>query len=429
MKVRWSVIWWLFLISLIAYMDRMNFAVAVIPMMKELGISATQMGLIMSGFSMGYLLLNFPGGIIADKYNPSKMLAVILVLWSVATLATGMAWGFLSLFIIRFLFGMGEGSMLPTNTKIVNNWALPRERASANGLWLAALMLGVVIGAPLSGYIVSNWGWRSVFYIFAAMGILVGLLTPFVIKSRPEESARVSKEELTLIKDSISEFNAKQALALGNSSQRAGWLAVLSDKWAWVLMLIYFFSALLFWANVSWLPTYFVKARGIKLSDSALLAALPYLVAIAGATLGYVSDRFTKSWRTPWLIVACSMTIPMIVLSVNAQTLTWSMVGFCVSTFFNWGLVTMCYTIPMELWTRDKVATIAGFMATGGAVAGIIAPTIVGYILDKTGSFKAPYYVFAGATVIALILSIVLNYRERQVKRQHQAVVNISPNL
>jgi sugar phosphate permease len=306
--------------------------------------------------------------------------------------------------------------MLPTNTKLVNNWMLPSERATANGLWLAAMMMGIFIGSPLSSYIITNWGWRSVFYIFAILGIVVGLLTPLIVKSKPEDSHRVSQEELSLIKISITEFNEKQAKALGTT--KVGIASIITDPWVWVLMFIYFFSALLFWANVTWLPTYFVKGRGTNLMSAGLLAGLPYLVAVFGASLGFFSDKLTKGWRTPWLIACTIITIPMVFISVNAQSLALSLVGFCVSTFFNWGLVTLCYTIPMELWTREKVASVAGFMLTGGSIAGILSPSIAGYFLDLTGSFKAPYYIFAGATAVACVLAIALYFRERKVREQ-----------
>ncbi|MDI3326929.1 MAG: MFS transporter, partial [Alicyclobacillaceae bacterium] len=184
-NLRWFILFWLFILSLVSYMDRANLSVAVPHIMKEFHLNATEIGVVISGLTIGYAVLNFFGGFLADRFSPRVILTVCLALWSLFTVGTGMVWSFASLLVMRIIFGAAEGPLLPSNTKMVSNWMLPSERGFASGLWLSALTLGTVVGAPLSGYIVEYWGWRSVFYIFGIGGLFLAVLTYAVLRDKP----------------------------------------------------------------------------------------------------------------------------------------------------------------------------------------------------------------------------------------------------
>ena len=158
------MLFWLFAVVLISYFDRVNFSVSAPLIMKEFNLGAAFMGIIMSAFNIGYAVFNFYGGFLAEKYSARKFMTFILFLWSVMTIFTGFGWSFISFLVIRIIFGMCEGPLVLINTKLVNRWMLPNERARASGLWLAAMPVGVVFGVLLSGFIVQSYGWRSVFY-------------------------------------------------------------------------------------------------------------------------------------------------------------------------------------------------------------------------------------------------------------------------
>ena len=151
------------------------------------------MGIIMSAFNIGYTVFNFYGGFLAEKYSARKFMTMILFLWSIMTILTGFGWSFASFLVIRIIFGMCEGPLVLINTKLVNHWMLPNERATASGLWLAAMPIGVVIGVLLSGIIVESYGWRIVFYIFGIAGVIMAALNWKILRDHPDDHPSISK--------------------------------------------------------------------------------------------------------------------------------------------------------------------------------------------------------------------------------------------
>lgn len=414
-KLRWLMLGWLFLITMVSYMDRANLSMAVPLLMKEFHLTASQIGVVISGLTIGYTVLNFPGGFFADRFSPKKVLITAFILWSIFTVATGMVWSLTSLIIVRILFGASEGPLAPSNTKLVSNWMLPQERGTASGLWLSAMTLGVVVGGPLSGLIIQNLGWRSVFYIFGIGGFVLVALSAYILSSKPEEHKLISKEELALIK----KYNTQEASTSNEGKASTGTILreILGNPLTWLLALIYFGLAALFWANLGWLPTYFVKARNSSILSSGFYSAIPNITASIGAILvGTFSDRIFKSRRTPLLIITSLIMLPAVFLAVNASSVIGALAAFSVATFADMAAIGMMWAIPMELFPKNRVAIASGFMLACGSLAGIISPIFMGYILDKTGSFNNAYYVFGIAALISALLAVPLYLKEKGVR-------------
>ncbi|MBE3588460.1 MAG: MFS transporter [Thermoanaerobacteraceae bacterium] len=412
-RLRWFILGWLFIITLVSYMDRVNLSVAVPLIMKEFHLNASQIGVVISGLTIGYTIMNFPGGFLADRFSPKWILVIALILWSLLTIATGLAWSFASLFIIRILFGASEGPLGPCNTKIVSQWMLPRERGTASGLWLSAMTLGMVVGAPLSAYIIHSYGWRSVFYIFGVGGIGLALLTTYLLQSKPEEHPWIDKHELAVIR----EHNYPEKMSVQKESSGKLLLAVFSSPLAWLLALTYFGLTALYWANVGWLPTYFVKARGSNILSSGLYSALPYFSASLGPVIiGALSDRLFKGWRSPLLITVSIITVPFVFIAVNAAQLETSLIAFCLAAFFDFAGIGLMWALSLELFPKERVAAASGFMLMWGSAAGILSPIITGVILQNTGSFNHAYYAFAIAALFSAILAVGLLLREKELR-------------
>ncbi len=410
-RMRWFILAWLFILTLVSYMDRANLSMAVPLIMKEFNLSASQIGVVISGLTIGYTILNFPGGFLADRFSPKRILMFSLTFWSLFTILTGAVGGLTSLVIVRILFGASEGPLGPSNTKIVSQWMLPRERGIATGIWLSAMTLGVVVGAPLAGFVIQTMGWRSVFYVFGFGSLVLVALTGFLITSKPEEHRWISTNELALIKDHSVPTNTVKETTLKVLKH------IVSNPTSWLLAIIYFGLTALYWANLGWLPTYFVKGRGSSILASGFYSAIPNISASLGAILvGMISDRLVKSWRTPLLIVTALITVPATIIAVNAPMLEMSLVAFSIAAFCNFAAIALMWTIPMELLPRDRVAASSGFMLAWGSFAGVLSPIIMGVILDKTSSFNNAYYIFASAALISAILAIPLYFKEKTAR-------------
>ena len=406
---------WLFVIVLISYFDRVNFSVSAPLIMKEFSINAALMGIIMSGFNIGYTMMNFTGGFLAEKYSSRKLMTIIVLLWSLMTIFTGIGWGFVSLLVIRIVFGICEGPMVLINTKLVNRWMLPKERATASGLWLAAMPLGSLIGVVLSGLAVSNYGWRSVFYIFGVGGFIVAAFSWKILRDRPEDHPSISKKELDRIESSIMQQDGAAALTASGSTL----VEIVKNPLVWVICAVYFAILMFMWGNLNWLPTYFMQARGSSLLKSGIYAAIPFLGATLGPlVLGWLSDRgILIKTRSGWVCLSLFIMVPTVIYAVITPSLKISLTCFTIASFFAMASMAMMFALTMEIFERANIAKISGFMLGSGSLAGIIAPSLVGFVLQATNSFNNAYYIFAAVALVGGMLSIILVKRENEFKR------------
>ena len=418
MTLRKKIMLWLAFIMLIAYIDRMNFAIAAPIIMKEFGLLAGQLGIIMSAFTLGYMVTNFVGGFVVERFKPRLVLTLILLLWSAMVAFTGIAWSFVSLLFIRILFGLFEGPMIPSLTKTVTIWAPPKERGFASGLWMAALPVGVVVGNVLSAVIIEGMGWRACFYMYGAVGIVVAYITWQFIRNNPKEHPSISKQELDYIETSIANHEGEQ-LSTGSTV-----LELLKNPWVWVLSFVYFSITLAFWANVNWLPTYLVKVRGSTILKSGFLSALPWVAGALGAfIMGWFSDHFKKS-KSTLMAICLFLMAPFTAYGVITPSLTVCIACFCISIFFIMGFLGIVYAVPMELFPRNDVAKASGIMLGCGSFAGVLSPTLVGYIVQYTNSFNAAYYVFAVMAVAGGLVSLLFLARKEASVLEEKGFVN-----
>lgn len=407
---RWVVVGWFFIITMISYLDRVNLSMAAPLILKEFLMKPSELGIILGAFTLGYALLNFPAGFISARFSGRRVIAIILFLWSIMTLLTGLAWGFMSLLVLRVIFGMAEGPMFPACNGVLSYWMLPRERARAAGFFTSAIPLGALVGILLSAIIIEYWGWRAVFYIFGIAGILASFVSWFIITDTPAEHSLVSPEELKLIE-------ASYAPPATSSAAGSTFGELLRDRSVWLCAVAAFFMALAYWATLSWLPTYFVMARKTTILKSGYLSSLPWIVAFLGmVSLGWASDKIGKGYRGNWLAFSMFISVPFIAYAVITPSLMVSLVCFSVSLFFNLGAIGLIVAYFHEIWDRADVPKVHGMAQAAMSLAGFVGPYLVGYILEKTNSFSLAYYIFAGCAFFSGFVLFLLYIKEKQVR-------------
>jgi len=407
-KYRWLIIVLGFIMFLIAYMDRVNLAICGVPVMKEFGLTPSQLGLVFSGFTIGYTILNFPAGFIAQKMSNRLLLTLVMILWSVTTFATGWAQGFISLIVIRILFGMCEGPMPPSVAQVVNNWMLPREKGTAAGLYASAIPVGIVVGNLLSGYLLDLVGWRNVFFIFGAGGILCGIVVWMMVRDKPAQHPSVSREEVELIESFYHAPTDKPAT--GSTFGQ-----MMANPWLWVLCASWIFYIMGFWATLNWLPTYLVMARGSSILKSGVLASAPWVLgAIGMIVLGWASDKIGKGYKANWYAACCFIAAPFMALAVITPSLTLCIIYFSIALFFIMPCLAIATVVPMNLFHQEDVGKAHGIALTFSSIGGILAPYLVGIILEQTKSFNLAYYIFAGCSLIGGVCALMLHWKERQ---------------
>ncbi len=419
-NTRWKTILWLFLIGVLAYMDRTNFSISVPLLMEEFALDSGQIGLIMSAFTIGYTIFNIPGGFLAHKFGGKKTLVGVVLFWSIMTAVTGLAFSFASLVVIRVVFGIFEGPHYPATSAVADQWIKPKERGLANGLWIASLPVGIVVGNLVSAYIVSTFGWRFVFYAFGALGLIVAWLTYIIIYDRPSVHPTVSKAEV----DAIAEANKIAHAAAGTSTSDMSsmtFVKLISNPWSWCMLLVMFASGIVYWGNLNWLPTYFMKARGYNLVAAGFFSSIPWVLFFVGVlSMGGISD-WAKIGRAPWLIIVALIQIPCIIYAVLTPDITTCLVMFCIAQFCSAATLPLCWSLVFEIFARVDGPKVGGMMMMGSSIGGIIAPTLMGFVLKSTGSFNIAYYVFAGCCAISAIIAAILTVKERSVIKKKLA--------
>jgi len=313
-KMRWKLIWWFAIVMLVSYMDRVNLAVAAPLIMEEFELTPSQLGIVLSGFQVGYMVVMFFGGFIAQKYSARKVVTVVLIIWSLMTFATGLSFNFLSIFIARAIFGMAEGPVIPSMNFVVNNWTLAKEKGFAGSAFTSALPLGIFFGLLLSAYILSELGWRAIFYSFGIVGVLLGIANWFIVRDTPKEHPSVTPEELKRIE-------ADYDVSTTGSEKGMTMLQLLKDRTLQVFAFLDIFYSILFWADLNWLPTYFVEARGVSILKGGMLSSLPWFAAFLGMIIvGKLSDT-GKQYKANWCAGALFVCAPHCLCRYYAECL------------------------------------------------------------------------------------------------------------
>ena len=200
--VRYRVLLLTFLTAFLMYVDRVCIGTAAPYISNEFGFDKTTMGFVFSAFSLGYALFQIPGGWAADKFGPRKILMLSVAWWSVFTAATAAAFSAVSMGTYRFLFGIGEAAAFPAGSRALVRWLPVRQRAFGQGFQHAGSRFGAAITPPVVVLLIGSYGWRAVFYIFGAFGVVWAILWFTYYRDYPEEHPGVNQEELQILAES-----------------------------------------------------------------------------------------------------------------------------------------------------------------------------------------------------------------------------------
>src|SRR5438876_2561844 len=304
--VRWFLVLWSFVLSAIAFRDRVNISIAGTSIASAYRLSNVQLGSIFAAFLWGYALFQTIGGRVADRVGPRRVLAGGVVWWGIFTALTAavpsgiraaLAW-----FVgVRFLLGAGEAVMFPAANQFVSRWIPGPERGLANGLIFAGVGVGAGLSPPLITYLLLHYGWRASFWVCAVIGLIAGIVWYVASRDTPAQHPRVSSPELALIHSGLS-FNPEADRASpGRRSKLVSWSRVLTSKDVVAVTISYFCFGYVAWIFFSWFYIYLAQARGLNLKASAFYAMLPFAAMAVFCILGgRISDSHTR-WRGPRL--------------------------------------------------------------------------------------------------------------------------------
>jgi sugar phosphate permease len=415
---RWYILVLISLMYMITYMDRSNISVAAPAIAKEFGLSKTEVGLVFSAFAWAYAAGQVPGGWLADVFGPKKVLLFIVPFWSLMTAATAWAQGTVSLFIMRFVFGLGEAGAFPTASRAMQLWFPKSERGFVQGMTHCFSRLAIAVTPLIAVLIMNTWGWRSIFYIFALLGVAWALVFLVFYRNRPEDERRVNAAELAYIRD----------ISPGKGTTRSGtqlrsevsWRAIFTSPNMWFIALAYgcFYYGSYFY--VSWFPTYLLEFRHLSLQSVGLLASLPLISAMIGDVVGgiltdhilrkTVNIKFARrAVAAPGMFLAALLLIP----AATTDSAATAILYLTASNFFLELVLGPAWAVPMDVGGTSS-GTVTAVMNMVGAVGASISPLVFGILVER-GSWIAPFYVTAGILVTGSLIWIFLIDPEKSV--------------
>ncbi|MGB7514567.1 MAG: MFS transporter [Candidatus Acidiferrum sp.] len=308
-NVRWFLVFWLFILSAVSFLDRVNISVAASSIASEYHLTDIQLGWVFSAFLWGYALFQTFGGWLADRLGPRLVLTAGVVWWGIFTALTaavspaltGAVFFFVS---VRFLLGAGEAIIFPASNQFVSRWIPTQERGFANGLIFAGVGAGAGSAPAIVTYIMVHYGWRWSFWLSSFLGLLVGIVWFLTARDTPEQHPRVNSAERLHIEAGLTSVGHPSELHPSESTTQPNtpvpdvpWSVILRSKEVRLVTLSYFCFGYVAWIFFSWFHRYLFKVRGLNLQSSAFYSTLPPLAMVACSLLGgVINDKLTKAY-------------------------------------------------------------------------------------------------------------------------------------
>jgi len=388
-RVRWFLVFWLFVLSAVSYLDRVNFSIASVSISDSFHLTDVQLGPVFSAFVVGYALFQTIGGRLAERFGPRIVLTAGVICWGTFTALTALVpaniTGALSLFLaVRFLLGAGEAVIYPSANQFVAHWIPMRERGIANGWIFAGVGAGGAVTPPLITYLMVHYGWRLSFWVCAVLGLLAGAVWFFAARDTPAEHKGVSESERATIQSGLTFSSTKNDLSL------VSWKQILQSREVWAITLSYFCYGYVAWIFFTGFYRYLAKQRGLYLKASALYSTLPFLAMLVCCLAGgAVNDRLTK-WRGPRLgrcgLAAFAMAVASVFIACGAQVQ-----GARLASIVLAGGAGALYLSQSSFWsiTADiagrSAGSVSGFMNMGGQIGGAVTGSLTPWIASRYG--------------------------------------------
>ncbi|HHS9473163.1 TPA: MFS transporter [Raoultella ornithinolytica] len=384
----------LFIAGIVNFLDRSSLSVAGEAIRGDLGLSATEFGVLLSAFSLSYGFAQLPSGMLLDRFGPRIVLGAGLIFWSLMQALTGMVNSFSHFILLRIGLGIGEAPVMPAGVKSINDWYVQKERGTAVGIFNSSTVLGQAIAPPALVLMQIAWGWRTMFVVIGLAGIVVGLCWYAWYRNRAQFDLQ-QDERLYL----AAPVQARPTL---NFSE---WLGLFKRRTTWGMILGFSGVNYTGWLYIAWLPGYLQAQQGLSLAKTGWVAAIPFLAAAVGmwvngivvdalARRGYDLAKTRKTAIVVGLLLSALGTLLVVQSSSPAQAVAFiSMALFCVhfAGTSAWGLVQV-------LVSEQKVASVAAIQNFGSFVFASFAPVVTGWVVDTTHSFNLALVIAACVT-------------------------------
>jgi sugar phosphate permease len=400
-KVRYGVLLLIWLGWMFSFLDRMVMSVSLPFIGKDLNIDTTQQGLIISAFFIGYAAFQIPGGFLADKFGPRKVMSIAIAWWSIFTSLTGMALTLPIMMAVRFLFGVGEGCFPTASWKTISTYFPSRERGRATAIQSSVNTLGPALAAVLAAGVIGAFGWKAVFIVLGFPGLLVALGMYWYCRNDPRDHPSITQQELDeLAADNDKDKTSGRPVAAQEAS--GSFMSIMTQPVLWQMAAIWFLFDITFWGFSTWLPSYLMQVREFSLAKTGVMAAIPFLFGTIGTLLGgYFSDKFKNQRK--WLYALTALiSAGFLYLTFSVESANSAVIYQCISSFFMFFAMAIFWGILMDQIPASTMGRASGVINFGGQMAGVVSPPIMGFLIQSAGGSYSSAFIFM---IIALVAS------------------------
>ncbi|MFY9558943.1 MAG: MFS transporter [Terriglobales bacterium] len=401
----------LFLLYVIAFIDRMNVGAAALQMPRDLGFSEGVIGFGAGIFFFGYFLLEIPGALIVERWGARRWIARIMISWGMITILMAFIHTARQFYLVRFFVGAAEAGFFPGVIVYLTHWFRYQDRAKAVAVFYAANPISYIIGSPLAGLLLGiSWlglrGWRWLFIIEGIPAILFGVVTIFYLTDWPEKARWLPVDERSWITSELQrEKEAKKRV-----HSYSIWEA-LRHRDVILLTLCYFCAMTGSYGIAFWLPTILKRLSGKSDLKVTLLAALPYVAAFITQQLnGWHSDRTgERRWHAALPVFLCGVALALAVAySANP---TVSILLFIVAGGAFYGFQPCFWAVPTLFLSESAAAASIGLINSVGNLGGFVGPLVMGYLASRTHSFAAGLLYLVASLFVSGVLMLAVGAR------------------
>ena len=396
-----------FIMYTIAFIDRTNVSLALPSMSRALHMDPTQAGAAVGAFFWGYVVLQIPGGYLAQRWSAKRFVAILLVVWGLCSVGCGLVQSGRQFWVMRLLLGGAEGGVWPAVLVLLAHWFPRGERARANAYWMLCLPVAVMVSSPLSGWILGRWNWRVLLIVEGALPFFWLVIWWAFIDDYPQEAGWISTEE----RDYLEATRYAESHEI-DAGKPAPFLPTLLKPTVLVMVGIYLMLNFGNYGSLFWLPSALGNARKMSNLLVGVLYTIPYVLSAMGMILlsrhsdqrcerrGHVAAGL--AWGGAGMM-ACAL------LAGHAPG--WSFVAISLAGAGSYGMLGPFWAIPTETLPRSVSGPAMGLVNALGNLGGYFGPLAVGFVYHRTGDFRYAFGLLSLAYLLGAALTQLLPTR------------------
>lgn len=411
-RARYTVVGFMVTLAMVTYLDRASIGAMAPFIRRDLGLSIDQMGQVFSAFALAYALFEIPTAWWADRRGTRSILTRIVAWWSIFTMATAGAFDYLSMLVVRFLFGMGEAGAWPCVARVFSRWVPVRERATIKGIFFAGAYAAGAVTPLATGFLVERWQvpWRAVFVGFGCIGFVWVAAWWSWFRDDPAGHPAVNAAERDLIASG-------RPPAAPHPHGWPFWRRLLGRRNIGALCLMYVPNCVTFYFCITWLPTYLRERHHFEKAELGVLASLPLFLSVGTQFLGgWWSDRLTRRFgvvvgrRTPAMVGYGVAAVAIVAAALTSDPRT---AALCVAL-----AAATCMLTTAPAWGtvvdigREHSAVVGAVMNTAGQVGAIVSPLVVAKSVTWFNDWNFPLLLLGGLFVVGAVAWLFIDPRE-----------------